>query len=170
MLAHGAFKDFTEHMITAIFTAASMACFSCHHASCFILQLMFMGAFIGSGLFGWLCDRWGRPIPLFLATALVAASMFASLAAPSYWVMAALRAVTGIGAAGQAHCMVLLCTEPVGPDFRCADWHHNSASQLALHAGQVGVGQLSVACCDSPRCLAGVVLLCCRWHCVIPMH
>lgn len=84
------------------------------------LQLMFMGAFLGSGLFGFLCDRWGRKKPLFLATALVAASMFASLAATSYWAMAALRAVTGIGAAGQAHCIFLLSTEPVGPDFRCA--------------------------------------------------
>jgi OCT family organic cation transporter-like MFS transporter 4/5 len=80
---------------------------------------MFMGAFLGSGLFGFLCDRWGRKKPLFLATALVAASMFASLAANSYWAMAALRAVTGIGAAGQAHCIFLLSTEPVGPDFRC---------------------------------------------------
>jgi MFS family permease len=79
---------------------------------------MFMGAFIGSGLFGWLCDRWGRRIPLFLATALIGASMAASIAAPSYWVMAALRAVTGIGAAGQSHCIFLLSTEPVGPDFR----------------------------------------------------
>jgi hypothetical protein len=44
--------------------------------------------------------------------------MAASIAAPSYWVMAALRAVTGIGAAGQSHCIFLLSTEPVGPDFR----------------------------------------------------
>jgi MFS family permease len=87
---------------------------------CAVLQLMFVGAFVGSGLFGWACDRWGRRLPLFLATALVAAAVLASLAAPSYWVMAALRAVTGIGAAGQAHCIFLLSTEPVGPDFRCA--------------------------------------------------
>lgn len=79
---------------------------------------MFMGAFLASGIFGFLCDRWGRKRPLFLATALVAVSMYASLAAPSYWVMAELRAVTGIGAAGQSHCIFLLSAEPVGPDFR----------------------------------------------------
>lgn len=83
-----------------------------------LLQLTFMGAFLGSGLFGFLCDRWGRRLPLFLATALVAASIFASLAAPSFWVIAALRAVTGIGAAGQGHAIFLLCTEPIGPDYR----------------------------------------------------
>jgi len=80
---------------------------------------MFMGALFGSGLFGFLCDSWGRRKPMFLANALVAASLLASLAAPSYWVMAALRAVTGFGAAGQTHTIALLCTEPVGPDFRC---------------------------------------------------
>lgn len=84
-----------------------------------ILQLMFMGAFLGSGLFGVLCDRWGRRRPLFLATSLVAVSMFASLAAPSFWVFAVLRAGTGLGAAGQSHCNFLLSTEPVGPSFRC---------------------------------------------------
>lgn len=83
-------------------------------------QLMFVGAFVGSGLFGWAADSWGRRRPLFAATALVAAAMFASLAAPSFWAMAALRIVTGGGAAGQAHCMFLLATEPVGPSFRGA--------------------------------------------------
>lgn len=79
---------------------------------------MFMGALVGSGLFGFLCDRWGRRKPLFLATGLVAVSMFASLGAPNYWVFAVLRMVTGLGAAGQSHCNFLLSTEPVGPAFR----------------------------------------------------
>jgi MFS family permease len=81
---------------------------------------MFVGAFVGSGLFGFACDRWGRKRPLFVATALVAVAMYASLAAPSFWVMAALRVVTGFGAAGQSHCIFLLCTEPVGPALRGA--------------------------------------------------
>ena len=79
---------------------------------------MFMGALIGSGVFGLVCDRWGRKRPLFVATAVVAASMFAALAAPSYWVFAVLRAVSGFGAAGQSHCVFLLSTEPVGPSYR----------------------------------------------------
>jgi MFS family permease len=81
---------------------------------------VFIGAFLGSGLFGFLCDTWGRRKPLFLATALVAVTMFAGLAAPTYWVMAALRGVAGVGAAGQSHTVALLCTEPVGPGYRCA--------------------------------------------------
>lgn len=81
---------------------------------------MFVGALVGSGAFGFICDCWGRRLPLFAATALVAAAMFASLAAgSSYWAFAVLRAVTGIGAAGQSHCNFLLSTEPVGPAFRC---------------------------------------------------
>jgi OCT family organic cation transporter-like MFS transporter 4/5 len=82
------------------------------------LQLMFMGALVGSGAFGFACDRWGRRKPLFVATGIIIASMFASLAAPSFWVFAVLRAVTGVGAAGQSHCNFLLSTEPVGPSFR----------------------------------------------------
>lgn len=81
-------------------------------------QLMFMGALVGSGTFGFVCDRMGRRQPLFVATASIAASMFASLAAPSYWVFAALRAVTGFGAAGQSHCNFLISTESVGPGYR----------------------------------------------------
>jgi MFS family permease len=73
---------------------------------------------VGAGIFGVLCDRWGRRKPLFLSTALIAASMLASLAANSYWAMAALRGVTGIGAAGQAQALFLLAAEPVGPAFR----------------------------------------------------
>jgi MFS family permease len=80
---------------------------------------MFVGAFIGSGVFGFVCDRLGRKRPLFAATALVVAAMFASLAAPSFWVIAALRIVTGFGAAGQSHTIFLLTTEPVGPAYRC---------------------------------------------------
>jgi MFS family permease len=97
---------------------------------------MFMGAFLGSGLFGLLCDRWGRRRPLFLATSLIAVSMFASLAAPSFWVFAVLRAVTGLGAAGQSHCNFLLSTEPVGPSFRCASVRGFGACRLqgSMHA------------------------------------
>jgi MFS family permease len=85
-----------------------------------ILQLMFVGALVGSGAFGFLCDRWGRRRPLFIATAIVAAAMFSSLAAGTcYWVFVVLRVVTGFGAAGQSHCNFLLSTEPVGPNYRC---------------------------------------------------
>jgi hypothetical protein len=56
---------------------------------------------------------------MFLATALVAVTMLVGMAAPSYWVMAALRGVAGIGAAGQTHTAALLSVEPVGPAYRC---------------------------------------------------
>jgi MFS family permease len=78
------------------------------------LQLVFLGAFLGAGIFGYVCDRWGRRNPLFISTAMIAAPMLASLAAPSYWPMAALRCVTGIGASGQAHCIFLLAMSQWG--------------------------------------------------------
>jgi MFS family permease len=81
-------------------------------------SLFFVGAFAGSGLFGLLCDRWGRKLPLFLATGFVTASMFGLLGAQSYWAVAGLRVLCGVGAAGQSHCCFLLVTECVGPDAR----------------------------------------------------
>ncbi|WIA41778.1 hypothetical protein OEZ86_009112 [Tetradesmus obliquus] len=106
----------------------------------FANSMTFFGAFLGAGVFRFLCDRLGRRNPLFLSTALIAVPMLASLAAPSYWAMAGLRAVTGVGAAGQAHCIFLLATEPVGPDFtscgaRLQGLCRNHHAPL-LHVGQ----------------------------------
>ncbi|WIA32316.1 hypothetical protein OEZ86_003156 [Tetradesmus obliquus] len=81
-------------------------------------SLFFVGAFAGNGAFGLLCDRWGRKLPLFLATSFVTASMFGLLGAQSYWAVAGLRVLCGAGAAGQSHCCFLLVTESVGPKFR----------------------------------------------------
>uniref|UniRef100_A0A383VWQ0 Major facilitator superfamily (MFS) profile domain-containing protein n=1 Tax=Tetradesmus obliquus TaxID=3088 RepID=A0A383VWQ0_TETOB len=81
-------------------------------------SLFFVGAFAGSGIFGLLCDRWGRKLPLFLATVIITASMFGLLGATSYWAVAGLRVLCGVGAAGQIHCNFLLVTECVGPNAR----------------------------------------------------
>lgn len=81
-------------------------------------SLLFAGCFVGSGVFGALADRLGRRLPLAIATAVVAAATLASLAAPSYWWMAAARAATGFGAAGQSQAIFLLCTEATGPLYR----------------------------------------------------
>jgi MFS family permease len=100
---------------------------SCAEALCiclvvcaYFVQLLFMGAFLGSGLFGFLCDSRGRRKPMFMATSLVAVTMLAGIAAPSYWVMATLRLVAVVGGAGQTHTAALLSLEPEGPDYRCA--------------------------------------------------
>lgn len=81
-------------------------------------SLMFIGCFFGSGLFGALSDRIGRKIPLFIATAIAAAATLVSVAAPSYWFIAAMRLVAGMGAAGQVQGVVLLCMETTGRSFR----------------------------------------------------
>lgn len=81
-------------------------------------SFMFIGCFIGSGLFGALSDRIGRKKPLFMATALAAAATFVSVAAPSYWFVAAMRLIVGMGAAGQVQGVVLLSMETTGKSFR----------------------------------------------------
>ncbi|WIA42349.1 hypothetical protein OEZ86_008360 [Tetradesmus obliquus] len=84
--------------------------------------ILFVGCFFGSGIFGLLCDKIGRRLPLFIATAAAAASMFASLAVPAsqqyYWAFALTRAVAGVAAAGQSQAMFLLVTEVSGPSHR----------------------------------------------------
>lgn len=81
-------------------------------------MMLFIGCFIGSGLFGALCDVVGRKSPLFCATAVVAVATFASLAAANYWTFAALRLITGAAASGQTLTILLLSTEPCGPSRR----------------------------------------------------
>eukprot|EP00879_Flechtneria_rotunda_P030141 GHRR01032715.1.p1 GENE.GHRR01032715.1~~GHRR01032715.1.p1 ORF type:complete len:208 (-),score=2.24 GHRR01032715.1:58-681(-) len=81
-------------------------------------SITFAGCFIGSGLFGALCDRFGRRMPMLIATAIMAVANFVSLAAPNYWFMAIARAIIGLGAAGQSLCVFLLCTEITGPSYR----------------------------------------------------
>lgn len=78
----------------------------------------FVGCFIGSGLFGALCDRIGRKPPLFISTVLIAVASFANLAARNYWALTTLRALAGAGAAGQTVSIFLLSTESVGPSHR----------------------------------------------------
>lgn len=82
-------------------------------------SFMFIGCFLGSGLFGALSDKIGRKVPLFVATAIAAMATFVSVAAPNYWFMAAMRLVVGMGAAGQVQGIVLICMEATGRSFRC---------------------------------------------------
>ncbi|WIA39494.1 hypothetical protein OEZ86_005592 [Tetradesmus obliquus] len=84
----------------------------------FANSLMFVGCFIGSGLFGAWSDRVGRKVPLFAASSLAAAATLVSAAGPSFWFVAAMRFVVGIGAAGQVQGVVLLCMETTGRSFR----------------------------------------------------
>lgn len=109
-------------------------------------SIFFVGAFAGNGLFGVLCDCIGRKKPLFLATSMVAASMFMSLASPSYWFTAVFRALTGMGAAGQSHSMFLLCTECTGPVYRWASLVDTGKmlSQRSSWLGWQGSGSMAL--------------------------
>lgn len=80
-------------------------------------SFMFAGAFVGSGLFGWMSDKYGRKLPLFAATAITSALLFATTAAPNYAFLAVMRALTGCAAAGQNQ-LFLVCTEVTGSEHR----------------------------------------------------
>lgn len=89
---------------------------------------MFIGCFIGAAVWGWMNDNFGRRYPLFIATALIAAATLASTASPSYWFLAATRALAGIGGAGQSQCIVLICAETTGPAYRCSSGQSQAAA------------------------------------------
>eukprot|EP00775_Hariotina_reticulata_P004347 gene4347-4600_t len=87
----------------------------------FINTMMFIGCFLGAGLFGPLCDKLGRKLPLFISSGIIAISLFASAASPwlgGYWCLAVARLLTGFAAAGQSQCIVLLCLETTGATCR----------------------------------------------------
>lgn len=80
----------------------------------------FVGYLVGSGLFGYLADAWGRK-PTLLSSSIVcviftAVESFSS----NYWFYFVLRLATGIGAAGQAVACYILATEMIGPSWRGA--------------------------------------------------
>lgn len=83
-------------------------------------SFMFAGAFLGSGFFGWMSDRYGRKLPLFTATGITAALLFATSAAPNYAFLAVMRALTGCASAGQNQ-LFLVCTEVTGPKHRVSN-------------------------------------------------
>jgi MFS family permease len=116
-----------------------LVCSSAYKAQ-LLNTFLFIGCFIGSGIFGLLCDRIGRRVPLFIATAAAAAAMLASLAVPAsqqyYWVFALTTAVTGAAAAGQSQAAFLLATEITGPSYRWACCCGSVGLQALLPAAQ----------------------------------
>lgn len=83
-------------------------------------SFFFFGYLIGSGVFGSLADSQGRKKCLFGGTLLAGLFQSASMAATNYWVFLCLRALTGIGIAGQALGAYVLATEMIGPSWRGA--------------------------------------------------
>jgi hypothetical protein len=81
-------------------------------------SFFFVGYLIGSGLFGYLADAYGRKPMLFASTAWAALFTAACIGATNYWVLMVLRLLAGIGVAGQALTCYILATEMIGPSRR----------------------------------------------------
>ncbi|KAJ9531751.1 hypothetical protein QJQ45_021899 [Haematococcus lacustris] len=81
-------------------------------------SIFFLGYLIGSGTFGNMADRHGRKKTLMFASGLATLGTLMSALSYNYWVYAASRLLTGVGAAGQSLVTYLLATESVGPSRR----------------------------------------------------
>lgn len=76
-----------------------------------IVTIFFTGAVLGSGVFGYLSDRFGRKNMLLLSYIATAAFGFASAYSNSLVVFAVMRFFTGCGLAGISIITVVLCIE-----------------------------------------------------------
>lgn len=77
-----------------------------------------VGSLIGSVLFGYAADHWGRRRAILLSVLTYAATTFCSAFAPSLAVLAALRFFTGLGVAGVVPITITLLTETAPRAYR----------------------------------------------------
>lgn len=61
----------------------------------------FLGVLIGSGIFGWLCDKQGRFRSLAVATFIAGALTLASVLSKDFATYLVLRLLVGVGVAGE---------------------------------------------------------------------
>jgi OCT family organic cation transporter-like MFS transporter 4/5 len=104
----------TGHSLVATFNLTCTQAWKTQLANSFF----FVGYLIGSGLFGYLADAYGRKPMLFASTAWSALFTAACIGATNYWVLMVLRLLAGIGVAGQALTCYILATEMIGPSRR----------------------------------------------------
>lgn len=91
----------------------SLVC-SASSAIDFINVAYFVGYLIGSGLFGWCCDRFGRKWSYQSATLLTVAAVLAHTASTSVTQYLVSRGLVGVGVAGLILASYLIATEYVG--------------------------------------------------------
>lgn len=59
-------------------------------------SVFFLGGVIGSVVFGWVSDKWGRRPGLFLSTALMVFGNLAGIYVPNYWTYIITRFFVGL--------------------------------------------------------------------------
>ncbi|KAF6256101.1 major facilitator superfamily domain-containing protein [Scenedesmus sp. NREL 46B-D3] len=93
----------------------------------------FVGYWVGSCMFGWLADAYGRKRCLLLSNGTLAAAALLCASSRSYRQYVLWRAAQGFCAAGLPIGSYVLSTEAVGPAYR---GRAGTASQMVYHAGE----------------------------------
>ncbi|CAM6120582.1 unnamed protein product [Calypogeia fissa] len=108
-------------------------------------SLFFSGVLFGAGIYGNLSDSFlGRKGSLALSCITTVSLGLLTSLAPSYWIYASLRFVTGMNAGGIGLCSFVLATEIVGPNKR------GSVGMSAFYFFSGGIMLLSVVGYFSP--------------------
>ncbi|WIA12107.1 hypothetical protein OEZ85_012181 [Tetradesmus obliquus] len=95
--------------------------------------MFFLGYWVGSCMFGWLSDAYGRKRCLLLSNATSAAAALLCASSRSYSQYVLWRALQGFCSAGLPIASYVLSTEAVGPAFR---GRAGTASQMIYHLGE----------------------------------
>lgn len=88
--------------------------------SSFLTSAFFLGYFFGSGIFGYLTDRWGRRRVVPVAGSLFALSVLMSAFVNTAWLYVCCQFVIGMGVGGFGIAAFILGNEFVGPSYRSA--------------------------------------------------
>lgn len=81
-------------------------------------SLFFLGSAIGSILFGWMSDKYGRKRLVIPCTVCAMVVAFLSSFSPTFWVFGVTRFLLGFFAPGTVVMFFIIVSEMVGPKFR----------------------------------------------------
>eukprot|EP00775_Hariotina_reticulata_P001687 gene1687-2031_t len=118
----------------------------------------FAGYLVGSSLFGWLADRFGRKTCLVLSNLTSAASAVLCASSQSYWLHVVWRTLLGFCCTGLPVASYVLSTESVGSSVR---GRAGSYSQMIYHVGEFLLPAMAFLLKDWRLMYVAVAVCCC---------